>query len=279
MLDLLSLLTYFHYCRGSLILHLCGKSLTIRRLQLLLTSKIAQNRNLFTVAQLGLQSPHEIWVHLCRPTWKSKWTKIKKRLGWTGLEQGKLRKLELKLTSATMTLTFTFGGKSRLGWKHLTMATSRWMVARRSLLWMTDRQTAKKSQNDGIHNINWRIVMLQSLTYLWNQILFLIILMLLFFYYFMYIQFVHILIAYFQIHSGGAQRENVKSCIIVQILLEPILYLHPQYSSFVTDDSIMHYIAIPTHPTIKQVFIHLVLPQLKWQDPEKVLRGWSKFPQ
>lgn len=47
-----------------------------------------------------------------------------------------------ELTSTTTTSTFTFGGKFSSGWKRFTMATSRWMVARRSLLWMTDRRAA-----------------------------------------------------------------------------------------------------------------------------------------
>lgn len=47
-----------------------------------------------------------------------------------------------RLTSTTTTSTFTFGGKSSSGWNRFTMATSRWMVARRSLLWMTDRRAA-----------------------------------------------------------------------------------------------------------------------------------------
>lgn len=49
----------------------------------------------------------------------------------------------LQLTSTTTTSTFTFSGRFSSAWKCFTMATSRWIVARRSLLWMTDRQTTE----------------------------------------------------------------------------------------------------------------------------------------
>lgn len=80
------------------------------------------------------------------------WMEIKVNQNWAATPQDVLRadfgaesvlKLEMKLTSTTTTSTFTFGGKSSSGWKHLTMATSRWIVARRSLLWMTGRRAAE----------------------------------------------------------------------------------------------------------------------------------------
>lgn len=55
----------------------------------------------------------------------------------------------VELTSTTTTSTFTFAGKFSSGWKRFTMATSRWMVARRSLLWMTDRQAADNKIKSG----------------------------------------------------------------------------------------------------------------------------------
>lgn len=55
----------------------------------------------------------------------------------------------LELTSTTTTSTSTFGGKSSSGWNRFAMATSRWMVARRSLLWMTDRRAADNNRKSG----------------------------------------------------------------------------------------------------------------------------------
>lgn len=81
------------------------------------------------------------------------WMKIKvnhnggghSRVWLRPVQRREVLKLEMKLTSKFKTSTFTFGGKSSSGWKHRTMATSRWIVARRSLLWMTDRRAAEQN--------------------------------------------------------------------------------------------------------------------------------------
>lgn len=80
------------------------------------------------------------------------------RRRWTGIDftesnvcldwQAEVQMI-VELTSTTTTSTFTFAGKFSSGWKRFTMATSRWMVARRSLLWMTDRQAADNKIKSG----------------------------------------------------------------------------------------------------------------------------------
>ncbi len=104
--------------------------------------RITQDRNLLTFPLWGPPSGSRIWFHFCWPGWKLKLSSNPTKVSLRPILDQEL-KLELKLTSTTTTSTFTFGGRSSSGWKHLTMATSRWRVARRSLLWMTDRRTAE----------------------------------------------------------------------------------------------------------------------------------------
>lgn len=114
-------------------------------------------RRLFTCHLLRLPCVHLIWFHFCWPGGEPK-TQLKIYLtekGWDKFETEKTLETLLKLTSTTTTSTFTFGGKSSSGWKHLTMATSRWIVASRSLLWMTDRQTkGEQTENRDDRNLH-----------------------------------------------------------------------------------------------------------------------------
>lgn len=171
-----SFFTYFQYCWGSLSLHLCWKSQKKKKWGDLSFSHIyrtTQNWNPLTVPPLGLLSVRVIWFHSCWPGWRLKWTIIEEQFHGVRLrpvsEQKKKKKEKLRLTSTTATSTFTFGGKPSSGWKHLAMATSRWMVARRSLLWMTDRRAAenKTQKKNNMHGC----ARTQSLRFSWNQIL------------------------------------------------------------------------------------------------------------
>lgn len=110
--------------------------------------RITQNRNLLTCPPLGLPCVCLILSHFCWPKCKWRWTKtLKGSLKTLKKNVGQTRFWRYKLTSINTTSIFTFGGKSSSGWKHLAMATSKWIVARRSLLWMTDRPNTQTQIN------------------------------------------------------------------------------------------------------------------------------------
>lgn len=107
------------------------------------------SQNCHGEAQNNILLTHHLWEppSLCGIWFRSRWPADGGEIGFykfTGTH-----KISVALTSTTTTSTFTFGGKFSSGWKRFAMATSRWMVARRSLLWMTDRRLADNKIKSG----------------------------------------------------------------------------------------------------------------------------------
>ena len=137
--------THVQYCSGSLSLRLCLKK---EKYYIYMRWTLSFPHITKTITQTSAHlSPVRTSVSISDlipllPTW----LKIKASCDsevCLCLSRKKCWSLSSELTSTTTTSTLTLGGKSSSGWKHFTMATSRWIVARRSLLWMTDRRAAE----------------------------------------------------------------------------------------------------------------------------------------
>lgn len=96
----------------------------------------------YSAHRSSVRTSISVWDLIPLPlTCRRRWNRIDFTAAHVCLDwQAKVPKISVELTSTTTTSTFTFGGKFSSGWKCFTMATSRWMVARTSLLWMTDRR-------------------------------------------------------------------------------------------------------------------------------------------
>lgn len=139
-------LTHFQYCWGSLCRCWKGKKdlyiYIYMRWVFLHIYRITRGSKHLTFPLLRFPLAHLIWFHFCWPGCtahhnEQQLHKVCLKPSWSKRKSAKV--WQEQLTSTTTTSIFTSEGKSNSGWKHLTMATSRWRVARRSLLWMTDR--------------------------------------------------------------------------------------------------------------------------------------------
>lgn len=104
--------------------------------------RITRGSKHLTFPLLRFPLAHLIWFHFCWPGCtahhnEQQLHKVCLKPSWSKRKSAKV--WQEQLTSTITISIFTSEGKSNSGWKHLTMATSRWRVARRSLLWMTDR--------------------------------------------------------------------------------------------------------------------------------------------
>lgn len=106
--------------------------------------RITRERKLLTCLLLGPLSALLIWCHF---DWPENWSLSQQRIDFLSFFLF-LTDCVQQLTSTTTTSTFTFSGRFSSAWKCFTMATSRWIVARRSLLWMTDSQTTENKHTN-----------------------------------------------------------------------------------------------------------------------------------
>lgn len=132
--------THSDHCRGHRSHRFCSKSQHAMRS---FSKLLWRGTEDFSAHPSSVRTSVCVWDLIPLPLiYRRRWKRIDFTESHVCLDRQADAQISAELTSTTTTSTFTFAGKFNSGWKRFTMATSRWMVAKRSLLWMTDRQAA-----------------------------------------------------------------------------------------------------------------------------------------